>query len=278
MGLICPISACATGAPIHFVVLCTMTSLVSFYATHWEHYFTGVMEFGAFGPCELHYAVILGLLVMACAGKPLSQWTYPLGIPAGTAVNLFFAGIIAVSLFMTYVSISHVLTDDEDNSSNDANSTYVFNNDDNFKYRKRRSSALRGFIPCLLFVFLSCLWALVEYDALVAMPHVFVLTYALVFAYVAQRLIVQRVCSEPLVMVYPIFIPLFLCSVNGALGIISSKAMAYTMLGISVAQEIIFSVSFINQLSGFLHIRPFVVSKVRFDDDDDDDDNESDDE
>lgn len=283
MGLICPITACAAGAPTHFLVLCTMSSLISFYATHWEHYFTGVMEFGAFGPCEMHYLVILALIIMAVAGKPISKWTHlPWGISAETAVNVAYLAVFAVSLIMTFISISNVLrrtTNEEDGDGERGKKgakkgdgdAYVFNNDDNFKYKTAHSSALRGFIPCLVFVFLSCLWALVELDTLVEIPHVFVLTFTFVFAYIAQRLLVQRVCGEPLVLLYPIFIPYFLCSVNGILGIVNSKVAAYLMLLVSIGQELFFAVKFIRQLSAYLHIRPFVVSKMRFDDEDSDD-------
>lgn len=298
MGLICPITACAAGAPPHFLVICTMSSFVSFYATHWEHYFTGVMEFGAFGPCEMHYLVILALFIIAAVGKPISKWTHlPWGISADVAVNVAFLSVFVVSLAMTFMSISNVLhnTKEEDDDDEDCDnaekkrrkmrkgkkgesSSYVFNNDDNFKYKTAHSSALRGFIPCLVFVFLSCLWSLVELETLRSIPHVFILTFTFVFAYIAQRLLVQRVCGEPLVMLYPIFVPYFLCSVNGILGIVDSKTMAYLMLMVSIGQEILFGVKFIRQLSSYLHIRPFVVSKMRFDDDEDDEDDEEEEE
>lgn len=279
MGLICPIAACAIGAEVHYVVLCTLSALVSFYATHWEHYFTGVMEFGAFGPCEIHYVIIVILLTMAISGKPIGQWTFPWGISSETAVIIAFLAILGGSLLVTFSSISNVLKSTQkgkENGENDSNeNVYVFNNDDNFKYKTAHSSALRGFMPCLLFVFLSCLWSLTEYDTLNEIPHVFILTFTFVFAYIAQRLLVQRVCSEPLVLVYPIFIPYFLCSVNGILGLVNSKVAAYLMLVVSIVQEGLFAYKFINQLSSYLHIKPFIVSKMRFDDDESDDESES---
>lgn len=275
MGLICPVAACAIGAPLHFILICTLSSLVSFYATHWEHYFSGIMEFGAFGPCEMHYVVIAALLVMAASGKPITQWTLPWGISTDTMIYVFFAAILAASFGVTFTSISNVLKstkNDGKTKEGSESSEYVFNNDDNFKYKTAHSSALRGFIPCLVFVFLSSLWSLIEYDTLVAIPHVFIITFTFVFAYIAQRLVVQRVCGEPLVLMYPIFVPYFLCSVNGLLGVVNSKVMAYLMMFVSIVQEILFAVKFIRQLSAYLHIRPFVVSKMYFDDDSDDED------
>jgi hypothetical protein len=67
------------------------------------------------------------------------------------------------------------------------------------------------------------------------------------------------VCKEPILLFYPIFIPLALCVVNGIVGLLPGIAVAWAMGALALAQELLFAIVFISQVAGFLHIKPFSI-------------------
>jgi phosphatidylglycerophosphate synthase len=162
MGLFGPLVASASGTPPLIALAVGLASLLPFYLSHWEHTLTGLMEFGAVGPCEIHFLVILHLLATAALGRPAWHWDEHHAI--------FFAlmlGTIAMSLGIAMMSAMRVVR----KLGRDAGLAACFK-----------------LAPMAIFAGLSLAWGLVEHKAMAVSPHPFLLAVALVFAYIVQRL------------------------------------------------------------------------------------------
>eukprot|EP00727_Mastigamoeba_balamuthi_P006350 m51a1_g2335 hypothetical protein (445) ;mRNA; r:534857-538887 len=252
MGLIGAIVSTVMRGPVPLSCVGVLLSMCPFYLSHWEEYHAGILVMGAFnGPTELQHVVCLVLLFTAWAGSDI--WLRPLPfMPQFSYNHGVFVAIGVFSILGTLSSIVNVLRHTIKGTS------------------ELKSTPVEGMaqpLPFALFSGLSLVWVYSTQETVIAHPHLHFAILTLVFAYLTQRLLVQRICKEPFRAAYKVQLPLALSALNGVLFAAGMPSLApltvmWALLVVAFCQEAVFVVSIINQLCEALNIRPFVPKKV----------------
>lgn len=231
-----PIVACAAGAPALPAVALSALVLPGFYLSHWEHYYKGEMVFGLVGPCEMQACVVAVLLAVAAAGAPVYEWR----------PRALFYGLLVFTVAFCFVSSAQ----------------YVVSTVRHLRKHKRSvGAAVLNLAPIATLLALAELRVFFEPEVVQTSARwAHFLANGLVFAYITQRLMVQRLFREPIVRFFPIFIPYGLCALNGFFRVLPVVHVAWAMVAIAAAQETLFAVSFVRQMSHHLGIHPFKVA------------------
>jgi len=239
-----PLVAAVAKTPFVIAVFCSALTLPGFYLSHWDHYFRGEMVFGLVGPCEMQLMVIGLELFVAAVGKPVWDWPSPSHLPPH---SLFFGLMIFVNVFSVGTALQ-----------------YIFSVCSYLRTHGRPAAhALYKLTPIATLLVLAELRVIAEPEVVnTTARYAHFIANGLVFAYVTQRLMVQRLFREPIVQFFSIYIPMAFCVVNGFLRgrLFPIVPVAWAMAALSVVQEGIFVVSFVRQISSHLNIRPFSIT------------------
>jgi ethanolaminephosphotransferase len=220
-----------------------IAGFIPFYLAHWEEYHTGSLVLGQFnGPTEAQLVIIAVLLVTGIVGPWL--WAVPLG-HSGLAVG-FIPFILTVSA-ASFTVIQNIL-----------------------KVVRRRETevpiALFQLLPITAFVILSIIWILSTPSALSGWQFHFAMnTLGVIFAYLVSRLIVNRICREPVKLFHLIIFPLGIVSLMGLINVFAKKqivdmfVLMAVLFTIASALYLYFAVSVVIQLATHLNIRVFKI-------------------
>eukprot|EP01105_Mastigella_eilhardi_P006321 TRINITY_DN17934_c0_g1_i1.p1 TRINITY_DN17934_c0_g1~~TRINITY_DN17934_c0_g1_i1.p1 ORF type:complete len:379 (+),score=88.66 TRINITY_DN17934_c0_g1_i1:130-1137(+) len=250
MGMMATICAILVKGPVQPTIAVVIFALGPFWLAHWEEYYAGTLILGAFtGPTELQHAFCAFVLFTMAMGQDFFH-TEVFGVEM---LHLFAIAALAGVVFMTLMS---------------AHSVYqLISTKTSVKNGATMGKALLQLVPWFVFYSLCTLWvtAPAVTPVIVASPYLFYVTVIVLFAYITQRLLVQRICKESIQLLYPIYVPLALVAVHARhpFGGVSVEQAAWALLGLVTIQETVFLLSIISQLTSFLGIRAFVIVKKK---------------
>jgi ethanolaminephosphotransferase len=253
MGLIAGIASSVLRGPVTTSVVGSLMAMTPFYLAHWEEYHAGILIMGEFnGPTEFQLMVIAVCLYTALFGADF--WHTPLPGSLGVyykynhGLFILIAFFVVFGIFMSLVKVYRLCAAKQSCLKN--------------------CTPLESFsqpLPLALFIALTLIWVYSTEATAVAHPHLYFTAITLVYAYLTQRLLVQRICKEPFRAAYKVQIPLGLVAINGLLFRMGSDLAIHPypaviiFIGVSLALELSFVISIINQLTDSLNIRAFKI-------------------
>lgn len=219
-----------------------------FYFAHWEEYYSGSLVLGKWnGPTEaqvLSMAVYVGTGIARCYG--FDFWS----------INLFGEISIGKALAISFY-IGAVLTC----------ATHIGKVVGMLKHRPGAIiKALLQLTPITVVVGLGSLWIGLSWELFVAHPRTIMMSCAMAFVYLVTRLIVQRICSEPIRIFYVIEAPFFVLSFNAVwtrwfmmTPLVEEEVLMWLFLVYSVSNVVFLGYSLIRQLCAHLKINAFTI-------------------
>eukprot|EP01104_Vermistella_antarctica_P015840 TRINITY_DN5286_c0_g1_i1.p1 TRINITY_DN5286_c0_g1~~TRINITY_DN5286_c0_g1_i1.p1 ORF type:complete len:515 (+),score=123.52 TRINITY_DN5286_c0_g1_i1:35-1546(+) len=255
-----PMFALTTGSALglgpHWTFLLLWGIALPFYFAHWEEYYVGELVLAKWtGPTEAQN-VMMGLEV-ATAYFGQQTWKYPVNLPYFGVTPLNVIGVTGMALLALHTVITQHFTAVRANAHK-RNSTF--------------GAALCQLTPFTVFFVSSVAWAFGApgLALLGAHPRTFVLTVGITFSFLVSRLIVQRICSEPMRVYYSIvFVPVLNALNYYAAPLVDATKSTIVddvhLLNLSfwvvMAFQAHLCLSLINQLTNHLNIYCFSVQK-----------------
>jgi len=238
-----------TGAIRSFIGL--MALAVAFYYAHWNEYYSGTLILGKWdGPTEAQAAAILllvltGVVTSIPGGEDF--WITP------RIVGLNFGDFIVIGFCFgaLYSCQNHIRIIGKLLNWNRQHMTYAF-------------LQLLGLTVLLVF---GSFWVLyLATDLFLLHPRTVLLGMGFIFAYLTSRLIVQRICKEPIRVFYIVLLPLVLMVVNSTMKrvlhstvYIDETLLMWVFFTVSAGMFWYLCYMLIRQLTRHLKIKAFTI-------------------
>lgn len=234
--------------PVWTWVLC-WAILTPFYLCHWEEYYTGILEMGEFnGPVEAQLFAMLTCFFTAGASTydPIfwaREAAY--GFTRGQCFILFFYSIVLPTA-----------------------ATHVWKVASSLRDRKGLGKAFAQLFPLAWLGLMGTSWVWSAMHVFLIHPHTFLLAFGAAFAYITSRLIVQRMCHEPIRPFYTILVPLTFGALNSLVPYLTShiikpwveeERMVAIFFVYAVGSFLFLCYSLTQQLCRYLKIRAFAI-------------------
>lgn len=246
-------AACRAGPLL--TLICFLCTITPFYFYHWEEYFTGELIMGQFdGPTESQ-CMTMGLHILA--GTLI--WTGRAGFwyerTLGYENRVLFCAVYCTMCVLSSLKLQLRLWD------------YISR-----KTKYSIQHVLSVAFP--YFTFLICAIVYSYYNPILLTKHrwdecrLLFFLFTILFGYITSRLIVQRVLNERAPLAYPIVLPLALAAAYS----VASEHLGWTkydphmilraLAVIALIQCIVFFIAIDLELTSYLGIRTFVLTKV----------------